>query len=648
VPAVTTSSCSTSACTVYPGDAPGVLSSSGYANLSASGTTLQVSLPSSAPGAYSELVAAGADIAGTNLSITSAASAPYGTTYVILDDTSSSPVTGTFSYDGSPLSDGETFQAGGEKFIINYDGGPSGLDVTLTDVTNPPPPPPVPVVSSVSPSNGPASGGTTVTISGENLSGTAYVHFGNVEASSFTVLSSTEISATSPPGTSGQSVDVTVTTPGGTSAASTADVFTYTPGTKPLSLTGYHPLSPVRICDTRPSNPSGLSGAALANCEGKAPGPAQVLTIQASGLGGIPSDATAIAMNVTVVDPTAGGYLSVYPAGEANPGTSNVNFTPGSVTANLVFVGLPSSGQVSIFNSAGVTNLVVDVEGYVGPETTTGTGLYVPLQPSRICDTRPSEPANPCTGRAPAAGGNLEVPVLGQGGVPSSDVAAVAVTLTAIDPIDGGFLGVYPAGTAYPGTSNVNFTAGEVVANTVIVPVGANGSIEVYSSSGDPEVAIDVEGYVTGAQDPSATGSVMVPASSPVRICDTRPSNPSGLSGAALANCEGKTMSAGSTLTIQVTGLGGVPADASAAILNVTVTDATANSYLSAWPAGSTRPVASVLNWQAGETRADLAVVGVGSGGEVSFYENAGSADLIVDVFGWLVPATGSGATTSS
>jgi hypothetical protein len=178
--------------------------------------------------------------------------------------------------------------------------------------------------------------------------------------------------------------------------------------------------------------------------------------------------------------------------------------------------------------------------------------------------------------------------------------------------------------------------------------VGANGSIEVYSSSGDPEVAIDVEGYVTGAQDPSATGSVMVPASSPVRICDTRPSNPSGLSGAALANCEGKTMSAGSTLTIQVTGLGGVPADASAAILNVTVTDATANSYLSAWPAGSTRPVASVLNWQAGETRADLAVVGVGSGGEVSFYENAGSADLIVDVFGWLVPATGSGATTSS
>jgi hypothetical protein len=83
-----------------------------------------------------------------------------------------------------------------------------------------------PTVTGVSPNHGLVTGGTTVTITGTNLSKATAVKFGATNASSFTVKSGTEITAVSPPGTPG-TVDVTVTTAGGTSATSTNDQFTY-------------------------------------------------------------------------------------------------------------------------------------------------------------------------------------------------------------------------------------------------------------------------------------------------------------------------------------------------------------------------------------------------------------------------------------
>jgi hypothetical protein len=88
------------------------------------------------------------------------------------------------------------------------------------------PPPPAPTVTSVSPSSGPTSGGTSVTITGTSLTGASSVQFGSTAASSFTVNSGTSITATSPSGQVG-AADVTVTTPGGTSAANPGDTFTY-------------------------------------------------------------------------------------------------------------------------------------------------------------------------------------------------------------------------------------------------------------------------------------------------------------------------------------------------------------------------------------------------------------------------------------
>ena len=87
---------------------------------------------------------------------------------------------------------------------------------------------PAPTVTGVKPASGPATGGTTVTISGANLTGTTVVDFGTVPASSFTVRSGATIMATTPAAAPGE-VDVTVTTGGGKSATGAADRFTFRP-----------------------------------------------------------------------------------------------------------------------------------------------------------------------------------------------------------------------------------------------------------------------------------------------------------------------------------------------------------------------------------------------------------------------------------
>ena len=78
-----------------------------------------------------------------------------------------------------------------------------------------------------------------------------------------------------------------------------------------------------------------------------------------------------------------------------------------------------------------------------------------------------------------------------------------------------------------------------------------------------------------------------------------------------------------------------VPATARAVVLNITVTNTSAASYLSAWPDQSPRPLASDLNWTVGETLASLAVVELSSAGTVDLYNAAGTTEVIVDVAGW-------------
>ena len=496
---------------------------------------------------------------------------------------------------------------------------------------------PPPSVTSVTPASSPLAGGGTVTIEGTSLTGATAVDFGSTPATNVTVVSSSEVTATIPAASAPGRVDVTVATPNGTTATGPDDGFVY------VSSGSYVAVAPYRIADTRcgmTSPPSFCAGEGIpaANQMLVAPGPGQAINVQVTGTGtgsdSVPAGAEAAVVNLTAVDPTHGGFLTVYPAGTATPVASSLNFSAGEIVANLVEVAIGSSGEISVFNAFGTTDVLVDVEGYVSAGSS--GSLFNPVVPTRLADTRCSATSPPayCSGEGiPAANAGVTAPgpassalvtVTGVGPVPSSGVSAVVLNITAADPSANGFLTVYPAGAAKPASSTVNFVAGENVPNRVVVPVGTKGQVAVYNNSGTTNVLVDVSGWF------GSGGSVLTP-SAPVRICDTRPSSMSGLTD----SCTGKTLTAAGTLQVAVAGVGGVPSSASAVVVNVTVTGGSAGSFLSAYPAGGSRPSTSDLNWRPGETVANLTIVKLGSSGALDFYNNAGSVNVIVDVVGW-------------
>ncbi len=412
---------------------------------------------------------------------------------------------------------------------------------------------------------------------------------------------------------------------------------------KPTTPAPYNALAPYRICDTRAGNPSNLSGTD-AQCLGKTTTRSRILDVQVSGTnptgqssGGVPaSGATAVILTVTATGGTTGGYLTVYPAGSAVPLASNLNYAAYESVPNLVEVALGSSGQISIFNSSGAVDVLVDVEGYVGPASA-GAGLYNALTPARICDTRPGNPSNlsppedQCNTLGPlAAKATMSIHVDGLAGVPANGsaggAAAVALNVTVTGTTAGGYLTVWPEGAPRPTTSNLNWTGGESVPDRVVVPVGSTGEVSIYNSNGSANVLVDVGGWYTQA---GGSGSSLTQFSgiTPARICDTRPGSGEPY--------QGQTLTSGSALAVQVQGVGGVPANATAVVLNVTVTGTTSGGYLTVWPTGGPQPTASDLNWAAGKTVPNLVIVKIGSSGQVSFFNSAGSTNVIADVVGW-------------
>ncbi len=396
-------------------------------------------------------------------------------------------------------------------------------------------------------------------------------------------------------------------------------------GTRSAQLAGptynneaYTALPPTRLLDTRTN--------------GETLGPNTSLNLEVIG-GSVPASATAVALNVTVTDTTAPSYLTVYPAGEALPLVSNLNWVSGETVPNLVIVPIGAGGQVTFYNDSGSTDVVVDLEGYFAPEPSNSTaGSYVPLTPARIADTRANS-GEPYSGDTLSPGGSLNVQVGGVGGVPSSGVTAALMNVTVTNTTAPSYLTVYPQGGARPLASNLNWPAGDTVANRVVVPVNpSTGQISVYNDAGNTDVVIDVDGYFTnGAVAPS--NASLFSTISPIRVLDTRQT--------------GQTLGPGTSLTQQLGGLDGIAANATAVVTNVTATDTTAPSYFTVYP-GGVQPLASDVNWSAGQTVPNLTVATLSTGGSITVYNDAGRADLVIDAFGYFGPRVPLTITTNS
>ncbi|MGW7431426.1 PKD domain-containing protein, partial [Streptomyces sp. NPDC054861] len=153
----------------------------------------------------------------------------------------------------------------------------------------------------------------------------------------------------------------------------------------------------------------------------------------------------------------------------------------------------------------------------------------------------------------------------------------------------------------------------QTVPNLVVVPV-VDGKVSFYNHAGSVDLLADVAGYYL----PGGAGSEYRPVT-PTRLMDTR----SGL------GVPQEPVGPGRTVTLAITEPG-----VSAVVLNVTATGATATSYVSVHPSGTPRTSATNLNFTAGQTVPNLVVVPVVDG-KVSFYNHAGSVNLIADVAGY-------------
>lgn len=270
----------------------------------------------------------------------------------------------------------------------------------------------------------------------------------------------------------------------------------------------FHPIAPVRVCDTRSTSPTPA-------CKAHgilAAGAPMLVTVTGIGVNPIPSGGSAAAavLNLTGVGSSAPTYVSVYPTSSngtcGSPRVSTLNLLANAVEANRVMVELgpgPSGADsaVCVFTAVGKINVLLDANGWYGTASATTGYQYQAIAPSRICDTRVSSVG--CSTGAIGAGLSQArlIHVAGEGGVPSSGPVAVIANLTAIVPSAGTYLVAYPANlTVNPTASDVNLNAGTILPNLIVVQLdttaGADfGCIELLNSVGSVNAVVDVEGW---------------------------------------------------------------------------------------------------------------------------------------------------------
>jgi hypothetical protein len=324
---------------------------------------------------------------------------------------------------------------------------------------------------------------------------------------------------------------------------------------------------------------------------------------------------------VTGVDAPRDGFVTAWPAGRARPLASVLNLAPADTRANLVVVAPGAGGSVSLFSSGGA-DLVVDVAGYwteaAGPVP---DGRLQSLTPARLLDTRSGLGALPGS-RVP--GSTVLLPVAGRGGVPATGASGVALSLTATEARQDGFVTAHAANQPRPLASNLNLGAGGTRANLVLLPIGADGSVALYTQAGG-HLVVDVVGWFTGASAPAGTDGLFVPLPSPVRHLDTR----TGLGGMGrLASNEPRGL--------PLAGTGWVGAGASAVMSNLTVVESRAPGFATAWPSGQPWPTASNANMEhPGQIVPVAAATRLGSG-TLGLLTSA-SSQLVLDVSGWFL-----------
>ena len=254
---------------------------------------------------------------------------------------------------------------------------------------------------------------------------------------------------------------------------------------------GFTATSPQRLLDTR----HGVGASAQPVGQGG------TVTVQVTGHAGVPTGATAVAVNLTGVDATTPTYISAFPTGDTTGATTSVlDLASAGALADMAVVPLSPTGSITLYNDRGHVQLVADVLGYYGA----GGAALLPVDPVRVLDTRPA-PATP----------------LGPGGVGSFLVAAdgsratgAVTNLTGISPTAATYLTLFPYGAPVAtatATSTLNLAAHAVRANlaTPAVTPGSPSALTLFNKAGSVNVAVDVDGFFATEVIASASRNVV-------------------------------------------------------------------------------------------------------------------------------------------
>jgi len=389
-----------------------------------------------------------------------------------------------------------------------------------------------------------------------------------------------------------------------------------------FSSTGlkFVPLPPCRLMETR----------ALYNFEGRtgAFGPpsltaaeSRTLNLPASNVCNIPSTAKAYVVNVTLIPKTTADFVTVWPAGDVRPAFWTVRSPDGQVVANSAIVRAGTNGGISV-HSSDAADLLIDISGYY-TDSTAVTGLaFYPMTPCRVIDTRvqyrpeagpfgpPSIAARQTRKFRFPSGSYCTVPA----------AAAYSVTLTAVPPGSLAYITAWPDGGQQPNVSSINSFSGRTLANSVIIPASADGSINVFAYDAT-DFLMDINGYF--APDDGVNGQLYFPVTQ-CRLSDSIAS--------ALPYTDGATR----TISVpSAAACPGLPAGARGYALNFTaVPNGNPMPFLTAYPTGQAQPNASVLNAFQGQTISNSAIIPAGTGGAIDVYAFR-RTDVVVEIAGY-------------
>ncbi|CAN5630591.1 hypothetical protein BH10ACT2_BH10ACT2_18770 [soil metagenome] len=344
-----------------------------------------------------------------------------------------------------------------------------------------------------------------------------------------------------------------------------------------------------------------------------------------------PDGANAALVNITGVEALGNGYFvaeSCTTDAPAMRAWSNGNVRAGRNVAATAIVELDSQGRFCLYNSTAMHS-IVDVQGYFASAASNST-LYTPITPKRTIDTRQypfCTPEGACKTVGPIPAGMeiesaIDAPV---------DAVATVANITVASPSARGFLTADLCSAISPGPqshSNINFLAGDVVANLTLSP-SLSGFDEdqfcTYTQQAATNEIIDVQGFFA----PAAGGGLGYASQTPERLVDTRLCWTDEASN--VERC-GEKSAAGDIIHMKA------PAGAEAVVINITVAEASVMGvYVSAGPCsvidGGGVPEFSNVNAVVGSAIANSAIVPVDSDGMFCAYV-ANPAYVIVDLMG--------------